>query len=255
MPILEIGTVFSCRALTKTQFELFVVAPQISALARPGQFVEMKCGDSRLLRRPISICAVKDDLLRFVFEVRGSGTEWLARRKTHDTLDLLGPLGDGVFPLFLDDPRPVLLVGGGIGVPPLYAVALARRAHAVLGFRTGDAMILHADFATACQTVLIATDDGSVGVHGTVGEPVERLLSQNDYCAVLACGPKPMLRAVAELAERHNTPCFVSMEERMGCGVGACLGCACKTKRDGEERFAHVCKDGPVFPASEVVWE
>ena len=247
--------VISNRALTKTHFELCLDAPAIANAAVPGQFVHVACGHSHLLRRPISICETKDGFLRLVFEVRGEGTEWLSRRKAGDVLDILGPLGKGTFPLFENDPRPVLLVGGGVGVPPLLSVARARPAHVVLGYRNEAAMILYRDFLASSDTVMIATDDGSVGTHGTVAEPVRRLLEQNDYAGVLACGPKPMLRAVCDLAKEKDVPCYVSMEERMGCGVGACLVCVCKTKHEDGEHNSRVCMDGPVFPAEKVVWE
>lgn len=247
--------VISCRALTKTHYELCLDAPEIANAAKPGQFVNVLCGNEHLLRRPISICETKEGLLRLVFEVRGEGTEWLSRREAGDVLDILGPLGNGVFPLFEDDPRPVLLVGGGVGVPPLLSVARVRPAHVVLGYRNEAAMILYRDFLASSDTVMIATDDGSVGTQGTVAQPVERLLEKNEYCAVMACGPKPMLRAVNDLALAKGLPCFLSMEERMGCGVGACLVCVCKTHDHGEEHNSRVCLDGPVFPAEKVVWD
>lgn len=222
----------------------------------PGQFVHIKCGDGFLLRRPISVCSCQadepDDLVSIVFEARGEGTEWLAERQAGDTLDVLGLLGNGF------EIRPegrYLLVGGGIGVPPLRGCAqyTGGKSTAILGFRSKDKAILTELFEKECSKVLLATDDGTLGYHGFVDALVRQELEQdNHYDAVLACGPKPMLKSVAKAAAEFGAPCQVSMEERMGCGVGACLVCACKIK-DGHYR--HVCKDGPVFDAGEVDWD
>lgn len=221
---------------------------------RPGQFVHIKCGDANLLRRPISICewtGSKDgDTLTIVFEVRGEGTAWLARRPAGHTVDVLGPLGNG----FDAEDGPYLLVGGGIGVPPMLGCAGSSggTSTAILGFRSKDKAILLDRFEEDCIDVHIATDDGSLGYHGFVDALVrQELEKEHHYQGVLACGPKPMLRSVAKVAAEFGVPCQVSMEERMGCGVGACLVCACDMA--GGER-KHVCKDGPVFNAEEVDW-
>ena len=222
----------------------------------PGQFVHIKCGDALLLRRPISVCFCQDGdpsgLLTVVFEVRGDGTQWLAGREAGDTLDVMGLLGNGF------DIKPegrYLLVGGGIGIPPMVGCAqyTQGRSTAVLGGRSADKIILKDRFEDACAKVLVCTDDGSLGFHGFVDALVRQELSEDkNYDAVLACGPKPMLRNVAKAAEESGVPCQVSMEERMGCGVGACLVCACDMA-DGIRK--HVCKDGPVFDAREVNWD
>lgn len=221
----------------------------------PGQFVHIKCGHSRLLRRPISVATCQDDSpeggLAIVFEVRGQGTDWLARRELGDKLDVLGLLGNGF--MLREDGR-YLLAGGGIGVPPLYGCAqyAHKKTVAVLGFRTADRAILLPQFAEACQDVRLYTDDGSLGAKGYVADGVRAVLDKDkDFTAVLACGPKVMLRGVAQAAEEYGIPCQISMEERMACGVGACLGCAVQMT-DGSMK--HVCKDGPVFNAREVDW-
>lgn len=220
----------------------------------PGQFVHVKCGEERLLRRPISVCSCQEDdpqdFLTLVFEVRGAGTDWLARREIGDELDVLGLLGHG----FQMDPEGrYLLVGGGIGVPPMLGCAqyAPGRCDAVLGFRDSEHILLPHEFTETCLSLSIATEDGSFGEKGFVTGPMEKLLKENRYDAVLACGPKPMLKAVAVLAKAYGVPCQVSMEERMACGVGACLGCA-TPMTDGTMK--HVCKDGPVFNAEEVEW-
>lgn len=222
----------------------------------PGQFVHINCGHSRLLRRPISVCSCQEDqpedTLSIAFEVRGEGTAWLARRPVGHSVDVLGLLGNGF------DIRPegrYLLVGGGIGVPPMRGCAqyTGGRSTAILGFRSKEKAALLKLFEGDCAKTLAATDDGSLGHHGFVDALVRQELEKDHhYQGVLACGPKPMLRSVAKAAAGFGVPCQVSMEERMGCGVGACLVCACDMA-DGARK--HVCKDGPVFYAEEVDWD
>ena len=221
----------------------------------PGQFVHIKCGEGLLLRRPISVCTCgvyePSDLLSIVFEVRGEGTQWLAERQEGEELDVLGMAGNG-FPI--EPNARCLLVGGGIGIPPMLGCAhyTANNATAILGGRSADKIILTDRFEEVCHKVMVATDDGSMGHHGFVDALVRQELEQDeDYDYVLACGPKPMLRNVAKVAEEFGVKCLVSMEERMGCGVGACLVCACDMA-DGSRK--HVCKDGPVFDSKEVDW-
>ena len=178
--------------------------------------------------------------------------EGLARREEGDTLDVLGLLGNG---FQMDREGRYLLVGGGIGVPPMRGCAqyTGGRSTAILGFRSKDRAILLDRFEEDCIDIQIATDDGSLGYHGFVDALVRQELEKDHrYQGVLACGPKPMLKSVAKAAAEFGVPCQVSMEERMGCGVGACLVCAV-TMKDGTVK--HVCKDGPVFDAEEVDWD
>ncbi|UOO36802.1 dihydroorotate dehydrogenase electron transfer subunit [Oscillospiraceae bacterium CM] len=235
--------------LTDTVFALRLDARDMRP--KPGQFVHIRCGAELLLRRPISVCDWHDGVLTLVVDVRGSGTSWLSERRPGDCLDVLGPLGNG----YSLNGKHLLLVGGGIGVPPmLYAACTMPGQHAaLLGFRSKDQIILTNEIGKHCP-VSIATDDGSAGAHGPVTGLVKHYLETGAYDGVLACGPRPMLRAVAQLAEDFHVPCQVSLEERMGCGVGACLVCACKTQEDGTEHMRRVCKDGPVFNAGEVCW-
>ncbi|MGN0968291.1 MAG: dihydroorotate dehydrogenase electron transfer subunit [Oscillospiraceae bacterium] len=250
-----------CKIVSKQQMgDAIYMVLEVGDMVRtsfraPGQFVHIKCGDGLLLRRPISVCSCQedepDDLLTIVFEVRGEGTDWLAKREAGEYLDVLGLLGNG-FPMKREGRY--LLVGGGIGVPPMRSCAQYTMGNstAVLGFRSKDKAILLNCFEDECDKVLVATDDGTLGYHGFVDALVRQELEQDSaYDAVLACGPKPMLRSVAKVAEEFGVPCQVSMEERMGCGVGACLVCACDMA-DGTRK--HVCKDGPVFDAREVDW-
>ena len=251
MPIQKLCTVAEAVRLNEFAWSLTLEAEGMEPQG-PDQFVHVKCGHSRLLRRPISICDWGKNRLRIVFEVRGEGTAWLARRKAGDTLDVLGPLGCG---FQVEREARCLLVGGGIGVPPMLGCAqyTGGRATAILGGRSRDKIILEDFFREDCAKVLCATDDGSLGHHGFVDALVRRELSEDrGYDGVLACGPKPMLRNVAKVAEEFGIPCQVSMEERMGCGVGACLVCACDMA-DGSRK--HVCKDGPVFDSREVNWD
>ena len=249
MPMEQLCPVVRAEAINPYAYALTLEAGALAEAARCGQFVHIKCGDSHLLRRPISICDVEGTRLKVVFEVRGEGTEWLSRRKEGDTLNVLGPLGHG----FDAGSAKVLLVGGGIGVPPMLYTArcAAGEAHAVLGFRSADRAMLLREFEGACESVSLASDDGSLGYHGFVDAVTREKLREGGFTAVLCCGPKPMLRSVAKAAEEFGVPCQVSMEERMGCGVGACLVCTCDMK-DGTRK--HACKDGPVFDAGEVDW-
>lgn len=251
MSVQEMCTVLDKQQLTGNIYALMLRAPRICALALPGQFVHISCGEANLLRRPISICQVQNDILKIIFTVKGDGTKWLSQRTAGDTLDILGPQGHG-FDLTVLGRHPVF-IGGGIGVPPmLYAMQAAKsngaEPTAILGFRSKDAVILEDDFKTL-GTVYTATDDGSYGIHGFVSDVLQQHLSA--FTSVCCCGPKPMLKALANLAEQADIPCQVSMEERMGCGIGACLVCVCALKGT---RYGHVCKDGPVFDSKEVQW-
>ena len=230
---------------------LTVKCPELCALAQTGQFLHVLCGE-KTLRRPISIHNVEGDEITMIYEVKGDGTKWLSQRKPGDTLDILGPLGHG-FPKLSGK---VLVVGGGIGVPPMYYTAkCADKADAVLGFRNKDKALLIEAFQGICENVKVMSDDGSLGQKGFVAQGVAEMLEENQYAAVFACGPKIMLKTTYDACKKKNVPCYVSMEERMGCGIGACLVCAVKLYRDGEEIMGHVCKDGPVFMGEEVVWD
>ncbi len=241
----------SARALTKDVFDFVLECPELAALANPGQFAQIRL-PGHTLRRPISICGIDKaaGTLRFVFQIRGEGTAELAQFQPGSEIEILAPLGNG-FPV--DPVKRTLLVGGGIGVPPMLGVAaeLKEKAVAVFGFRNQDAVILEKDFQAVGAKTIIATDDGSYGHHGLVTD----LCKDQEFDCVMACGPAPMLKAVRALAEERGVPCYVSLEERMACGIGACLGCAVGLlKEDGSQYFGHVCKDGPVFESHRVAW-
>jgi dihydroorotate dehydrogenase electron transfer subunit len=240
------------RRLTGDVFDFTVDAGDLAGISRAGQFAQIYV-PGKTLRRPISICEADPEnrALRFVIQVRGEGTAVLAGLEEGDSFDLLAPLGTGFEPG--DTSRRALFVGGGIGVPPLLGAAKPFGGNAVLaaGFRSGDAVILKEDFEAAGCEVRIATDDGSFGRRGLVTE----LLGATEFDVIFACGPRPMLRAVSRLADERGVPCQVSLEERMACGVGACLGCAVRLRGAAGEFYGRVCRDGPVFDSRSVVWE
>ena len=238
-------------ASAKGIFDITVLCPEIAELASPGQFAQL-LAPGYFLRRPISICGIDKTAgtIRMVFEVRGEGTEALSRLNVGDNIDIMAPLGHG----FTKIEGKAVCVGGGIGVPPMLGIAslYGSDAAVITGFRNAAAVILQEDFKSAgCETIL-CTDDGSAGIHGFVTTALEEYLQSKKADIIYACGPTPMLRAVASTAEKYGVRCEVSLEQRMACGVGACLGCACKIMRVGREQFLHVCKDGPVFDAKEV---
>lgn len=233
-------------------YSVVVKAPEQANAAKVGQFANI-LAPGFTLRRPISICGIdkENGTLRFVFEVRGKGTEAISALSAGNTLDILGPLGNG---FDIPENGKIIAVGGGIGVPPLLGIsqALGERLTAILGFRDCTKIILDKEFQKNGSKVILCTDDGSVGRKGLVTEPLSEELSKGDVKAVMACGPAPMLRAVADECKNNGTACQVSLEQRMGCGVGACVVCSCMTVKDGEEFYSRVCKDGPVFNAEEV---
>jgi dihydroorotate dehydrogenase electron transfer subunit len=242
------GVVCAARQLTESVYDFWIDCPDIAKAAKPGQFVNIAV-PGFFLRRPISICEIKDNTLRLVFEVRGEGTKALVSLKTGDMLDLLGPLGNRGYSTLLY--KSALLVGGGIGVPPLKFVQnVMGKTTAILGFRSVGNVIMSDEFPNAT----VCTDDGSMGFMGNIYHPLEEALQTGEYEAVFACGPKPMLKTVVDLACEYGIPSEISLEERMACGVGACLGCVCKTVKNGEEIYAHVCKDGTVFDGEAVVF-
>ncbi|MBQ9061443.1 MAG: dihydroorotate dehydrogenase electron transfer subunit [Eubacterium sp.] len=241
-------------------FDLLLKAPEIAAAAVPGQFVNVYTNDaSKLLPRPISICEADSDhgTLRLVYRVSGekTGTRQFAALQTGSEIRILGPLGNG-FPVDEIAGKHIFLCGGGIGIPPMLETAkAAKKAGAeidvILGYR--DQCFLADEFA-AYGTIHIATEDGSTGVKGTILDAILQEQLQADV--ILACGPKPMLRALKAYTDAKQVPCWISMEERMACGIGACLACVCETKdKDAHShvRNARVCKDGPVFRTTEVV--
>jgi dihydroorotate dehydrogenase electron transfer subunit len=232
---------------------------KIAATAVPGQFVNIKCGTGleAYLRRPISICRVDLAACTFdiVYRVCGKGTRLLCDIKKGDFVDVIGPLGKG-FTLPKAGER-IAVVGGGIGLFPLLFL-LARSVNAektaFIGFRSRDGVVLMDEFKNAADKLVISTDDGSFGIQGVITEGFLAWLKGNRPDRVYTCGPAVMMKIVAEACIKNGIFCEVSMEQRMGCGIGACLVCACKVK-DGEDfQYKRVCKDGPVFSAERVIF-
>ncbi len=244
------------KSIACQMYSFIIDCPEVAEVAQAGQFVHI-LPDGYTLRRPVSICGIdkKKGTLRIVFEVRGEGTEEISKLNENDLIDMIAPLGHG---FSVDEKyKKVILIGGGIGTPPMLPLAefYGEKAVAVTGFRNANAVILKNDFEKTGAETIICTDDGSMGFHGLVTVPLEKEIEKEKPDCIYACGPKPMLKAVSEIAEKFSIECQVSLEERMGCGIGACLVCACKTKQaDGSEHFAHVCKNGPVFNSKEVIW-
>ncbi len=245
--------------LSDDVYKMTISSEYVAANAVPGQFVNIRCGDiDVLLRRPISICDVdlKNNTFDIVFQVKGSGTGRLSCMCSGEA-DIMAPLGRG----FTLDPshKNIFVVGGGIGTFPLLYLLKSSGAPektALLGFRSKAAVVLEDRFRAAAPHVEIATDDGTYGRQAFVTELLEQRLLEQKPEIIYTCGPASMMRRVADIAEKYGIPCQVSMEQRMGCGIGACLVCACKTKKgeDGQG-YSHVCKDGPVFWSTEVCWD
>ena len=250
-------TVVSQEEIGKDIFSLWLQTDQMAQYARPGQFLSLYTGNAgKLLPRPISICEIDKETsrIRLVYRVTGknTGTEAFSKMQPGDKIEALGPLGNG-FPLEEAEGKKVFLIGGGIGIPPMLETAKQLNAQktAVLGYR--DELFLNEEFAKYAD-VYVATEDGSSGTKGNVLNAIQEKALEADV--IFACGPTPMLRALKEYAAANHITCWISMEERMACGVGACLGCACKTKREEkqDETYSHVCKDGPVFDYKKIVF-
>ena len=213
-----------------------------------GQFAHVYV-PGKTLRRPISICDASENVLRLVYQVKGEGTKIMSQMQPGYMVDVLVPLGNG---FKIEQGRRCCLIGGGIGVPPmLYTAKQCDDPLIITGFRNESLVILQDEFKAEGET-LLCTDDGSAGRKGFVTDLLRERIAEIDE--VCACGPTPMLKAVAAVCAEFNKPCQISLEERMGCGVGACLVCAGKVRKNGEEIMQHVCKNGPVFNAEEVVF-
>lgn len=219
---------------------------------RAGQFGDILVGGTHLLRRPIAICKADGNTVTYCYQIKGEGTQKLKTVQAGERLNVLMPLGNGFF--VEENEKKVALVGGGVGVFPLISVLRAysdkKEISAYIGYRNKNAVCGVDEFEKADKFVAV-TDDGSYGEKmNSVQAFAKDLKAGNRPDVVLACGPLPMLRALKTLVEEENLPCYVSLEERMGCGIGACLVCVC-TLTNGAR--ARVCKDGPVFNAKEVV--
>ncbi len=231
--------------------QIWLSCKEVASEAVAGQFINAYCNDNtRILPRPISICEIdkEEGKLRIVFRVVGSGTDEFSKLKEGDSIDIMGPLGNG----FTLKDEPAIIMGGGIGIPPMLEVAkqLTCEKTIVLGYR--DSLFLKDEFEKYGK-VVVSTEDGSFGTKGNVIDAIK----ENDVKGkvIYACGPKPMLKGIKAYALENNIEAQISMEERMACGIGACLACVCKSSQvDAHSNVNNkrVCKDGPVFYAQEV---
>jgi len=226
---------------------MWLDCPEISHEAHPGQFVMVHCGEETVLRRPLSIHRIEGDKLALLYAVIGKGTQWLAECRADDMLDIFGPLGDGF--TAQPDSRNLLLVAGGMGIAPLCFLAeesLGQGRNVTILYGTANEDRYH---LPAGVTELAATEDGSVGYKGMITELVPEHAEWADQ--IFACGPLPMYRAMSQVPELKNKPVQVSLEMRMGCGMGTCYACTIRTRQG----LRQVCKDGPVFNLNDIIWE
>ena len=230
-------------------------APELAVKAEPGQFLSLKTGafNTPLLRRPMSIHKITPPYLEILYKVRGAGTELLSKYRAGEYIEVMGPLGKGfqtggTF-------KTAILTGGGYGISPLLALhdrlkKLDKRVITIIGARSA-ALVYKEGFTN----VKIATEDGSAGIKGLVTKVLDSACCKlGSEAVVFACGPDKMLKAVSGVAEKHNIPCQVSMENLMACGVGVCLSCVCATKKGLKSEYKRVCVEGPVFDSKEMAW-
>ena len=231
-------------ALTSSVYRMRL-AGDTSAITAPGQFVNIKL-EGKFLRRPISVCDCKPGELTIVYKVVGKGTEQMANMHVAEELDILTGLGNG-YDLTVSGDKPLLL-GGGVGVPPMYMlakqlIAEGKDVTVILGFNKEDEIFYEMEFRALGANVIVATADGSYGVKGFVTDALPE-----DYTYFYTCGPEPMLKAVWRATKTSGQ---MSFEERMGCGFGACMGCSCKTLTG----YKRICREGPVMRKEEILWE
>lgn len=256
----EIATVVKQQELGAGIFDLTLQTKDIAAIAKAGQFVSVYSNnETKLLPRPISLCGIdkENNTIRLVYRVtgEGTGTEEFSKLKEGDSIKILGPLGNG---FTVEEGKSAFLIGGGIGVPPMLQLAKdinaagnVPRMQIVMGYRDDNTFLLD-EFKDQAES-FVSSDNGAVGTKGTVVDAIKANALSADV--IYACGPTPMLRALRDYARENNMTCYISMEERMACGIGACLACVCKTKEKDHHTNVNnkrICKEGPVFNAEEV---
>lgn len=256
----EIATVVKQQELVEGIYDLTLQTKDIAAAAKAGQFVSVYSNDpSKLLPRPISLCGIDKEKgqIRLVYRVtgEGTGTEEFSKLKEGDSVKILGPLGNG---FTVEEGKTAFLIGGGIGVPPMLQLAKDINASAdvpkmqiIMGYRDENTFLLD-EFKEQAES-FVSSDNGAVGTKGTVVDAIKANNLKADV--IYACGPTPMLRALRDYADENGMTCYISMEERMACGIGACLACVCKTKEKDHHSNVNnkrICKEGPVFNAKEV---
>lgn len=247
-----IASVLCQEKLADGIYSMWLSCPDVAIQAKPGQFISLFCKDNlRRLGRPISICEIdkENGRLRIVYRVAGKGTEEFSHLEAGEEITILGPLGNGYDKLEGD----AILVGGGIGIPPMLELAKQMKGNVtvVVGYRNNQ-LFLKEEFDKYAK-VVIATDDGSVGTHGTVIDAMKAEGVNGDF--ICACGPTPMLKALNAYADEQGLEAYFSLEEKMACGIGVCLGCAVAIKTDDGFTYKRVCKDGPVFNRKEIMFK
>lgn len=261
MPKQLLAKLLKKEQLTKDIFKFSVQAKEIVDISKPGNFIEIRVSDQTepFLRRPISIYNLEKEkgILEFIFQVKGKGTKILMQKKQGDLIDIIGPLGYGTFKT--EGKKRIAIIGGGIGIFPLQELAKQAKKSNIevdtyLGFRNKEYVVLEKEFKEVSDKLIITTDDGSYGEKGFAINFLEDELKNNNYDCIYACGPLPMLKAIQKYANENNINCQISLEEKMACGLGVCLGCAVKTAKSPKEapEYFHVCKGGPVFNAKDV---
>lgn len=247
--------------IIKGIFKFSVKTPEIVKLSKPGNFIEIRVTDQvePFLRRPISIYNLdkENGVLEFIFQVKGKGTEILARKEEGDNIDIIGPLGYGTFKF--EKYKNVAVIGGGIGIFPLYELSKQAKQSNIkvstyLGFRNKDFVMLEKEFNEVSNKLTITTDDGTYSNKGFAIDYLINDMENEKYDSIFACGPLPMLKAIQKYANDNNIDCQISLEEKMACGLGVCLGCAVKTAKSPKDapEYWHVCKGGPVFNSKDV---
>lgn len=254
-----IAELVSKEMLVEGIYKFAIKAKEIASVAKAGQFLEIKVSDTiePFLRRPISIFNIDGENVEFIFQVKGRGTELLSNKKVGDKIDVLGPLGKGNFTV--KEYSNVAIIGGGIGTYPLYELAKELKGKSnttmYMGFRNKELVTLEKEFEEVTNNVVITTDDGSYKQKGFALEVLKEDCKNEKPDIIYACGPLPMLKAVQEFANSENIRCEMSLEERMGCGIGACVGCNVRIVTDNPEevKYNYVCQHGPVFDSKKVI--
>lgn len=288
MPIQTFAKLIKKEEIKKDILKFSIEAEKIVKTAKPGNFIEVRVNNQiePFLRRPISIYNMdkKDGILEFIFQIKGNGTKILSNKEVGDKIDILGPLGNGTFKF--EKYNNIAIIGGGIGIFPLYELAKEakeqkKNVKTYLGFRNKDLVMLEKEFKEVSDKLVITTDDGSYAQKGFAidylkKDTEKKIIEENsteknnlqqtqdkgkikyknliENTCIYACGPLPMLKAVQKYAIENNINCQISLEEKMGCGLGVCLGCAVKKASNTKDNpeYYHVCKDGPVFNAKDV---
>ncbi len=261
MPYATNGTITANILIHEHIYRMEIECADIAKEAKPGQFIQIRTSDHLmpLLNRPISIARIKDNRIEIIYAVVGEGTKNLCEMKTGATVSMVGPLGHG-FETNLSREK-VLLVGGGMGVAPLHALAEVLYAQGceidtILGFNRQEDIFSDKEFEHWSNNVYVTTMDGSCGIHGHACTPLDRHLSIYDYRHIYACGPQPMLHALGKICNEHHIDCSLSVEEYMACGIGVCLGCVQPIRdKAGSISYQRVCVEGPVFSSREVVYD